>query len=99
MVDLEDNLVALNRVTGEVFWRTALPVQRRKQFVSVWAGPTLAGSILWSVSNDERLMGVEPATGSIVVDQVLPSSAYIKPIAAGGQLLILDSAGTLSAYQ
>ena len=26
IVDLEDNLVAMNRSTGEVFWRTALPV-------------------------------------------------------------------------
>lgn len=99
IVDLEENVVAMNRRTGEVFWRTALPVERRRRFVSVWTGPTLAGSILWNVSNDERLVGVEPATGSIVVDRQLQDSAYIKPVAAGGQLLILSGDGTLSAYQ
>jgi outer membrane protein assembly factor BamB len=99
LVDLEDNMIALNRATGEVFWRTALPVVRKKRFFSVWSGPTLAGSMLWAVSNDRRLIGVDPGTGNIVVDRELPSPAYIKPIAAGGQLLILAADGTLSAYQ
>ena len=47
-------MVALDRATGEVFWRTALPVVRKKKFFSVWAGPTLAGSMLWAVSNDKQ---------------------------------------------
>jgi outer membrane protein assembly factor BamB len=99
LVDLEDNMIALNRATGEVFWRTALPVVRKKRFFSIWSGPTLAGSMLWAVSNDRRLIGVDPGAGNIVVDRELPSPAYIKPIAAGGQLLILAADGTLSAYQ
>lgn len=99
LVDLEDNLVALDRSTGKVFWRSALPVVRKKRFYSVWAGPTLAGNLLWAVSNDRRMIGVDPATGNIVVDQQLPSPAYIKPIAAGGQLLVLSADGSLAAYQ
>ena len=83
-VDLQDNLVALDRTSGEVFWRTALPVVRKKKFFSVWAGPTLAGGVLWAVSNDQKLIGADPATGNIVVDRKLPSPAYVKPIAAGG---------------
>jgi outer membrane protein assembly factor BamB len=99
LVDLEDNLVAMDRSSGKVFWRTALPVVRKKRFFSVWAGPTLAGSLLWAVSNDRRMIGVDPATGNIVVDKQLPSPAYIKPIAAGGQLLVLSADGSLAAYQ
>ena len=45
LVDLQDNMVALNRATGKVFWRSALPVVRKKKFFSVWAGPTLAGGV------------------------------------------------------
>ena len=89
----------MDRTTGEVFWRTALPVVRKKKFFSVWAGPTLAGSMLWAVSNDRRLIGVDPGTGNIVVDRELPSPAYIKPIAAGGQLLVLSADGSLAAFQ
>jgi outer membrane protein assembly factor BamB len=99
LVDLEDNMVAVDRATGKVFWRTALPVVRKKKFFSVWAGPTLAGSLLWAVSNDGRMVGVDPGTGNVVVDRQLPSPAYIKPIAAGGQLIVLSADGSLAAFQ
>jgi outer membrane protein assembly factor BamB len=99
VVDLQDNMVALDRATGDTFWRVALPVVRKKRFYSVWAGPTLAGSLLWAVSNDRKLVGVDPATGNIVVDRELPSPAYVKPIAAGGQLLVLSADGSLAAFR
>jgi outer membrane protein assembly factor BamB len=99
VVDLADNLVALDRATGKAFWRTALPVVRKKRFFSTWAGPTLAGGMLWAVSNDRKMIGVDPATGNIVVDRQLPSPAYIKPIAAGGQLLVLSADGSLAAFR
>ena len=99
LIDLQDNLVALDRTSGDVFWRSALPVVRKKKFFSVWAGPTLAGGVLWAVSNDQKLIGADPATGNIIVDRKLQSPAYVKPIAAGGQLLILSADGTLAAYR
>jgi outer membrane protein assembly factor BamB len=98
IVDLEDNMVALDRSAGTIFWRTALPVIRKKKFFSVWAGPTLAGNLLWAVSNDRKLIGVDPGTGSIVVDKQMQSPAYVKPTAASGQLLVLSADGMLSAY-
>jgi outer membrane protein assembly factor BamB len=99
IVDLQDNMVALNRATGEIFWRAALPVVRKRKFYSIWAGPTLAGGLLWAVSNDKKMIGVDPATGNIVVDKELSSPAYVKPIAANGQLLVLSADGTLGAYR
>lgn len=99
LVDLQDELVALDRSSGTIFWKTALPVVRKKKFFSVWAGPTLAGNLLWAVSNDEKLIGADPATGNIVVDRQMPSPAYVKPIAANGDLLILSADGSLAAYR
>jgi outer membrane protein assembly factor BamB len=99
IVDLEDNLVALDRAAGTVFWRTELPVVRKKRFFSVWSGPTLAGGVLWAVSNDGKMIGVDPATGGISVDRELPSPAYIKPIAADGQLILLASDGSVAAFR
>jgi outer membrane protein assembly factor BamB len=98
VVDLHDNLVAIDRMSGKVFWRTELPVVRKKRFFSVWSGPTLAGGVLWAVSNDRRMIGADPATGNIIVDRTLPSPAYIKPIAAGNQLLVLSADGSLAAF-
>jgi outer membrane protein assembly factor BamB len=99
LVDLQDNMVALDRATGKVFWTTALPVVRKKKFFSVWTGPTLAGNLLWAVSNDGRMVGVDPGTGNVIVDRQLQSPAYIKPIAAGGQLIVLSADGSLAAFQ
>jgi hypothetical protein len=65
----------------------------------VWTGPTLAGGVLWAVSNDRKMIGVDPALGSIVVERGLPSPAYVKPIAAGGQLLLLSADGSLAAFR
>jgi outer membrane protein assembly factor BamB len=98
IVDLDDNLVAINRTNGDVFWRSALPAAKKKRFFSVWTGPSLAGNVLWVVSNDGRLAGVDPATGNIIVNQKLDSPAYVRPIAAGGQLLVLSADGSLSAF-
>jgi outer membrane protein assembly factor BamB len=99
IVDLQDSLVALNRKTGTVFWRTELPVVRKKRFFSVWTGPTLAGNMLWAVSNDRKMVGVDPATGNIIVERDLRSPAYVKPIAAAGQLVLLSADGSISAFR
>ena len=99
LLDLDDNLVALDRSTGKAFWSTKLPVVRKKRFFSVWAGPTLAGNALWAVSNDGRLISVEPSTGQILSDRKLPGPAFIKPTAAGGRLYVLAGDGSLSALR
>jgi len=99
LIDLDDNLVALNRSTGKAFWSTRLPVVRKKRFFSVWAGPMLAGNKLWAVSNDGKLISVEPATGQILSDRKLPGPAFIKPTAAGGRLYVLAGDGSLSALR
>ncbi len=99
LIDLDDNLVALDRATGRAFWSTRLPVVRKKRFFSVWAGPTLAGNALWAVSNDGRLISVDPATGRIVADRKLSGPAFIKPTAAAGRLYVLAGDGSLSALR
>lgn len=98
MVDLRDNLVALNRSTGSVIYSKPLPSVRKKRFFSVWRGPTLAGGQLWLVSNNKRLLSANAATGEILSNVELPSTAYTKPIASAGQLLVLGGDGTLVAY-
>lgn len=99
IIDLQDNLVAMDRSSGAIFWKAALPVVRKKKFFSVWSGPTLAGGALWAVSNDGKMVGVDPASGTIITDRKLSSPAYIKPVAASGQLLVLAGDGTLTAFQ
>ena len=99
LVDLNDNMIALDRKTGKMFWRSSLPVVRKKKFFSVWAGPSLAGGVLWAVSNDGNIVSVDPSTGNILTNRKLGSKAYAKPTAAAGQLLVLAGDGSLIAYR
>ncbi len=99
LVDLDDNMVAMERSSGNILWRTALPVIRKKRFYSTWTGPTLAGGALWAVSNDKQLLSVDPATGQLLGNRKLQASAYQKPIAVGGRLYVLSGDGALTAYQ
>ncbi len=99
LIDLDDNMVALDRRNGNVLWRTALPVIRKKRFHSTWTGPTLAGGSLWAVSNDKQLLAVDPATGQLLGERRLQAAAYQKPIAVAGRLYVLSGDGALTAYQ
>jgi outer membrane protein assembly factor BamB len=99
MIDLQDNLLALDRRTGRLFWRTTLPTVREKRFFSVWAGPTLAGGLLWAVANNGQLIGADPATGQITVQRNLSKPALIKPVAASGRLYVQLQDGTVTALQ
>jgi outer membrane protein assembly factor BamB len=97
LIDLEDNMVALDRATGKVFWRTALPVVRKKRFFSTWSGPMLAGGALWAVSNDGNLIRVDPASGALASNQKLSKPSYLRPIAANGRLYVLLNDGSVTA--
>ncbi|WP_026379025.1 outer membrane protein assembly factor BamB family protein [Afifella pfennigii] len=99
LVDLQDNMVALDRRTGQPFWQTAMPVVRKKRFFSTWVGPVLAGGTLWAVSNDKKLIGVDPASGQITAERSIPDRGVQSPIAAGGRLYIVTADGSLTALQ
>ncbi len=99
LIDLQDNIIALDRKTGKTFWRSALPVVRKKRFFSVWAGPALAGGALWMVSNDGKIASVDPATGNLLSSRELGAKAYSKPTAAAGQLYVLAGDGSLIALR
>ena len=99
IVDLQDNLVAHE------------PDDRRGVLADGAAGRAQEEILLGLGGADARrrraLGGLErpphdrrrSGTGNIVVDRELPSPAYIKPIAAGGQLLVLSADGSLAAFQ
>jgi outer membrane protein assembly factor BamB len=51
--------------------------------------PTVAGGAVWSVDQDGRLVGADPATGAIRFDQNIgPVTHFTTPTAAGGLLLV-----------
>ncbi|MEM7696267.1 MAG: PQQ-binding-like beta-propeller repeat protein [Pseudomonadota bacterium] len=98
VVDLADRMVALDRGSGQTLWMTELPKPKRKRDDN-YAGPLLAGGALWAVSNDGRLAKVDPASGQLVGDTTIGSSAYSAPIVAGGRMFIVSDAGEITALR
>ncbi len=98
LVDLADRMVALDRSSGETLWMTQLPKPKKRQD-STYAGPLLAGGGLWAISNDGRLAQVNPASGALVSDRTIGSSAYTAPIVANGQMFIVSDTGEITALR
>jgi outer membrane protein assembly factor BamB len=92
VVDTNGQLHALTRQDGKVIWSAKLPG------TSTWSGPTLAGNQLWLTSNKGQLVGVDPATGRVTVQQGVGGPVYIAPIVAGGRMYVLTDEARLVAY-
>lgn len=99
LVDLDDNLTALDRKTGEVLWATHLPVTKTKKKRTHWAGPVLAGGSLWLASNEGGMLGIDPVSGRVTATRDGQEPVMISPIAVSGKLLVLTAAGNLAAYE
>lgn len=98
VVDLDDNLYAIDRKSGEVIWSTKLPVIRTKNKATHWAGPVLGSGLLWLVSNDGGLIGVDPRAGEVTVNKSGSDAMMSAPIVADGHLVTLSASGKLSAF-
>lgn len=98
VVDLANRMVALDRQSGEIKWVAELPRPKKKRD-RAYAGPVLAGGSLWAISNNGRLVQVEPATGNVLSDRDIGSAAYTAPIVAGGQMFVVSDTGEITALR
>ncbi len=98
VVDLDDNLMAIDRKTGEVIWTSKLPVTRAKHRATHWAGPVLAGGSLWLASNEGGLLAIDPTSGRVVVTRDGNDVTVSSPAVMQGRLVTLSANGTLAAF-
>jgi outer membrane protein assembly factor BamB len=98
IIDLDDNLYALDRKSGETIWTAKMPVVRAKKRATHWAGPVIAGGTLWLVSNEGGLIGVSPQSGQVVVQKDGADPMMSAPVVADGKIVALSANGRLSAY-
>jgi outer membrane protein assembly factor BamB len=91
VVDTSGQLMALSRQDGKTQWTAKLPAANQ------WAGPTLAGGILWLVSTAGTLVGAEATTGRIVTQKELGEAFYIAPVVAQGRMYVLSDGAKLMA--
>lgn len=91
VVDTNANLMAINRKDGKVQWTTKLSGG------STFAGPVLAGGLLWLTSNTGQLVAVDATTGNVSGQQDLGDPAFIAPVIAQGRMYVLTDDATLIA--
>jgi outer membrane protein assembly factor BamB len=100
-ITAEQQLTALSRQTGGIYWVTQLPrfTDGAKGDAVVWSGPILAGGRLFLASNHEELAEADPMTGKLIKTHSISGGTIKPPIVVGHTLLILTSDGKLTAYR
>lgn len=97
LIDLEGRVAALEKKSGKVAWRTALPTKKKGRYA--WNGPLLAGNSLWLISNEGVLIAVDPTNGQIRSQTNVASHGYTAPILASGNMVFVSDAGEISALR
>ena len=96
VVSLQGDVYGIDRTSGNVRWATKLPKGQARE---LWAGPTLAGGILWLASNKGRLIGVDARSGDITSERDVVQGVIMSPIAVGGRLYVVTARGGVIAYE
>ncbi|MGI3171446.1 PQQ-binding-like beta-propeller repeat protein [Pseudooceanicola sp. C21-150M6] len=104
LVSDRNELVRLDRNTGERVWGIELPLftkdrPRRQARVYPHHGPVLAGNRLVVASGDGLLRFFDPASGSLTGQSELPGGATTNPVIAGGTLYVVSANGQLHAFR
>ena len=102
IVTQEQALAALDARDGQPIWVDELERYHDTKDQSGpvhWVGPVLAGNQLIVASNDRQIAGFRPANGKLIGSTRLPAPITLRPITAGGFLLVLDDEGTIRAFR
>ena len=102
VVTQDQALAALNALDGQPLWVVELERYRNPQRQSGlvhWAGPLLAGDGLIVGSSDRQLAAFSPVSGRLIGSLRVPAAISLRPIAAGGFVIVLDDSGTIRAYR
>ncbi len=95
-------LVALEKGTGQVLWVSRLSdLSGGAQGGGSWSGPLLAGGVLYVLSSEGVLMGLNPKDGTQMPGQILGLSDRfsLPPIVVQDRLYALSEGGSFSAIQ
>jgi len=102
MITNENELVALSRNDGRIFWVTALPAFEDKENLEdpiLWTGPILAGNRLIIAGSNEDALAVSPYTGEVIGLQEVPDAMSVAPIIANGTVFMLSDNAELIALR
>ena len=102
LVNLSQQIAAINRGDGRVAWVTDLPrwenPDKQKDPIT-WFGPVLVSDRLVVAGTNEMALSVSPYTGKILGQQSLSDAAALGPVVIAGTVFIICDDGRLLALR
>lgn len=102
VVTNDAEVVAITRRDGRIRWIGQLQQfedPKDRTGVVSWAGPVMAGGVLWLTNSLGELVTVSPENGEVIGRRKLPSATFLPPVVANGTLYVLSDNGTLTAFR
>jgi outer membrane protein assembly factor BamB len=101
-VSVDGELVAFDRMTGNVYWVQQLrryeDEEDREDRVS-WTGPIMVGSRLVLANSIGEVISVSPENGQTVATEDVDDPVFIPPISAGGRIYIVTNDARLVVFE
>ncbi|MGM0422168.1 MAG: PQQ-binding-like beta-propeller repeat protein [Pseudomonadota bacterium] len=99
VVTSDQQMVALSRLDGRIYWVEPLPKAEKKDRTLLWQGPVLAGGRLITVNNHGHVLELDPATGKVQDEWETGGKPATAPVVADNTLYVLTTGGDLMAYR
>ncbi len=102
VISTEQQLVALSRDSGEIFWVMQLPryaSEEKRDEPIVWTSPMLAGGRVLTASSTGALYEIDAQNGTLLRQHDTDGSVMVPMIVADGILLTLTQDGELAAWR
>lgn len=104
LVSDQNELLRLDRATGERIWGVELPYYtakklRKRDEIYAHFGPILAGGRLVVASGDGQIRSYDPASGALVGTTDLKGGAASAPAIVNGTLYVMTNKGQLAAFR
>ncbi len=93
MITNENEVVALGREDGRIYWVTPLPAYENPEELEdpiLWSGPVLAGDRLIIAGSNGDAMTLSPYTGKVLGIQAMSDPVSVTPIVANRALFLLS---------
>lgn len=93
-------LICLDKHHGRLYWVKALPKIPDFTGTGGWAGPLVAGGLIYITGVNGQLLVFDPLQkGELKATYTLPAGASLSPVAAGKTLYILTDSGDVAAFR
>ena len=96
VLTIDKRIVALNRLTGDVYWVTPLPTDEEE--TRHYYEPIIINDTLWVVDDEGTVTTIDPQNGAITSTLSIADEIGTAPIIAGKQLYAISRDATLHRF-